>query len=327
MARCGCSGNTCSCKIIAGGGGIIIGGAGTLGNPYTITGTPAVLAAIDTASIDLTLVGDGTTSSPFVLTAALIPLATTDLTNWAAVAPTAGQVPTWNAGTGKWTPGPAATATPGAIFIGNGLIGDGSSGSPLNLRPLSGGRLRTLTGGSDLTLETYARLNLGFATEAARDTFLSTNSIAAASGMVFYIAGINAMTVYDGTAWQPIYTNVGKSWQFDRPGSIDLYSAANTGLVSGTITSARAGRYLMHSQADLGSYGGATLSNAMQLVNGATVIDSWQADTNGWWAMCTSSTVYTHAGGTMNLVLRSSPSGGNQVRAAGTRIIAIFLGP
>lgn len=133
MPRCGCAGSTCSCLITA-GPGVQITGSGQASNPYVITASAASIAGTltvqDTDSVDLSLAGEGTIAEPYVLTAD-VELALDDLTDVTAAAPTTGYVLAFD-GT-SWVPVPPQTAEPGAIVVGPGLTGDGSSGSALTV--------------------------------------------------------------------------------------------------------------------------------------------------------------------------------------------------
>lgn len=79
MAKCGCAGSTCACKV-AGSGGISVTGTGTAQDPYVIglgeIDIDGFVEVDDTPTVALTLVGDGTSSDPLVLTANVTPGAT-----------------------------------------------------------------------------------------------------------------------------------------------------------------------------------------------------------------------------------------------------------
>ena len=70
MARnkCGCQGDSCSCKIVA-GRGTRIQGSGNLNNPYVIDSYPMALIVQDSSTVDLTLDGTGTEGDPWVVSA------------------------------------------------------------------------------------------------------------------------------------------------------------------------------------------------------------------------------------------------------------------
>jgi urease alpha subunit len=83
MAKCGCSGSTCGCKI-QGSGGVTVTGIGTATDPYVLTlgavDIGAMLVVNDSTSIDFTMTGDGTALDPLVLTGVVNPGATATAT-------------------------------------------------------------------------------------------------------------------------------------------------------------------------------------------------------------------------------------------------------
>lgn len=128
MARCGCTGQSCSC-LVQGSGAITVTGSGSALNPYVISGG-AAFGVLDSSTIDLTLSGDGSGASPYTLRAdATITLGELEGVN---VTGSTGYVLA-KQGDGTFALVPPATAAPGAINVGNGLDGDGTSGDPLNL--------------------------------------------------------------------------------------------------------------------------------------------------------------------------------------------------
>lgn len=137
MARCGCAGTNCSC-LIQGGSGVTVEGAGTETNPYVISSTGGggggggFLTVTDTQTVDLNLTGSGSEETPYRLTANAT-VAMENLVDYSGADPTNGQVLAWNGN--AWQPVPATTAPPGAIAVGTGLLGDGSSGDPVRLDP------------------------------------------------------------------------------------------------------------------------------------------------------------------------------------------------
>lgn len=77
MARCNCSGTTCSCKIV-GGYKTTVTGTGTSADPYVIardtsndTIAPQV-SFVDTTTVDFTILGAGTTADPLLVRAAVV---------------------------------------------------------------------------------------------------------------------------------------------------------------------------------------------------------------------------------------------------------------
>jgi hypothetical protein len=150
---CGCDSKMgCTCAL-QGGQGIVVSGSGSSGDPFIIDSTieqvgvadtasldltktggivsgkvslAPLLGIADTASIDLTLAGSGVEASPYVLSGAVKGVDFTGAT---------GSVLTKKPD-GTWGPGPATQAPAGAVVSANGIVGDGSGGSPvrLNLR-------------------------------------------------------------------------------------------------------------------------------------------------------------------------------------------------
>ena len=96
--RCGCS-DTCTCLILA-GAGITVEGIGTVERPYEIgseTGDlSTVLSFTDSATIDFTTLGVGTSLDPYEVSAAAT-IAMTDLTDLGVgQVPANGEVPVWH---------------------------------------------------------------------------------------------------------------------------------------------------------------------------------------------------------------------------------------
>jgi hypothetical protein len=136
MARCGCSGASCSCFII-GGGGVTVTGAGSATNQYLITSDVEV-GVVDTATINMTKTGDGSPANPWLFQAdATIEL--DELIDVDTAGATAGMVLAKQSD-GSYKFVPATTAPAGSLSIGDGLQGDASAGNKLRLllAPASG---------------------------------------------------------------------------------------------------------------------------------------------------------------------------------------------
>jgi|SRR5262245_4583981 len=86
---------------------------------------PGVLTFVDTPEVDFTLTGAGTAVDPMLVSATL-PLVDLEMTA------NVGDVLTRGVD-GVYRPGPPSTAPVGAISVGTGLNGDGSSGNPLRI--------------------------------------------------------------------------------------------------------------------------------------------------------------------------------------------------
>lgn len=130
MPRCDCSGGQCSCVVLA-GSGTTVTGAGSSSNPYIISADPAIparLRVVDTATVDLSAVGNGTEDDPLVLSAnATVSL--DDLTNVTAPNPASGDTISWNGQ--EWVTGPPPVVPAGAVNVGPGLVGNGSVETPV----------------------------------------------------------------------------------------------------------------------------------------------------------------------------------------------------
>lgn len=128
----GCCGGGVATKINA-GSKVTVTGTGTAQDPFVI-GADVGLAVTDNTTFDLTLSGSGTVAAPWNLSVAFASTAKLDdLPDVNAAAPTNAQVLGWDSATSKWTARAPTTAASGSITHGNGLTGDGSGGSPLNL--------------------------------------------------------------------------------------------------------------------------------------------------------------------------------------------------
>lgn len=190
MARCGCAGTTCSCKII-GEGGIVVTGAGTITNPYRITGG-VEMSVQDTGTIDLTLLGDGSTTNPYVLTANLT-AGLDDLLDVETSGGTAGDVLALQSD-GTYSLVPPSTAAVGAISTGLSIEGDGSSGDPLDVRLDSLSGLEIAAGG--VRIEPYT---------VASEGVLDTTYGALPPGSIVSMADGTAQWVKSSAGWVQTY--------------------------------------------------------------------------------------------------------------------------
>jgi len=131
MARCNCSGSTCSCKLQE-GNGIAISGSGSQTDPYVIDATGDIegtVQFISTPTVEFAVTGSGTTVAPFQVAANAV----VNMDELADVndptGPAEGEVPVWT--TDHWEFKTPAAAPPGAINVGGGITGDGSAGAPI----------------------------------------------------------------------------------------------------------------------------------------------------------------------------------------------------
>jgi hypothetical protein len=131
MARCSCGGSTCSC-VIQGGNGITVDGSGSSSSPYVIEATgefEGSIIAVPTDTLLLTTSGEGTTASPLIISGR-VSMVMTDLEDvFDNVGPQEGEVPVWT--TDHWEFKTPASAPPGVVNRGAGIIGDGSAANPL----------------------------------------------------------------------------------------------------------------------------------------------------------------------------------------------------
>lgn len=130
MARCGCSGTSCACSVIADpDSAITVTGSGSGASPYVIGGG-GVVTVDDSDTIDFTVTGTGSTGSPYLITGDFIG-DMEDIANFDPTGGAAGDVVAFD-GTG-YVLNPPSTATPGAIVTDTTLEGDGSGGDPLGI--------------------------------------------------------------------------------------------------------------------------------------------------------------------------------------------------
>lgn len=129
MACCG-SGDI---ALIIAGPGIIVEGTGQVGNPYVVAleSGQVSLTVADTDTVDMSIIGDGTQDSPFVLSAnATISMSTlTDVDP--SNPPESGDVPIFDGS--LWVFGPPPSTPPGAVNVGPGIEGDGSFPDPIRI--------------------------------------------------------------------------------------------------------------------------------------------------------------------------------------------------
>lgn len=123
--------------MIRGVGGVDVTGSGSVNSPYLIS-SALNLTVMDSATIDLAMTGDGSATEPYVLSAN----ATMDLDALTDVS-TAGGATGYvlaQQSDGTFALAPPSTAPVGAITVGDGIDGDGSSGDPLTIQlaPSSG---------------------------------------------------------------------------------------------------------------------------------------------------------------------------------------------
>lgn len=129
MACCG-SGDT---ALIIAGQGIVVEGTGQVGSPYIVAleSGQVALTVADTETIDMSITGDGTADSPFIISGnASISMRQLSDVDGSDV-PVLGDVPVFD-GT-QWSFAPPPTTPPGAVNVGPGIAGDGSLPDPITI--------------------------------------------------------------------------------------------------------------------------------------------------------------------------------------------------
>jgi hypothetical protein len=119
-----------------------------------VTSFAASFQALDTPTVDMTLVGAGTLADPFVLsaTSAIGMQQLSDVDDPAG--PGLGEVPVWNGVAFEFAAPP--TVAPGAVNAGAGLDGDGSFGDPLKVAVSDA--VSTTTSGLGIYVDTNGQL-------------------------------------------------------------------------------------------------------------------------------------------------------------------------
>lgn len=158
--NCGCASASCTCLLVSSDGSIEINGAGSTANPYDLSAANISLEnrfqIQDTQTVDLTLTGNGSAASPFVLSAtATIELG--ELTNVDASGGATGDVVAQQPD-GSFGLNPPSTAPVGVIMSDDSIDGDGSASDPLSVHDYD--RIAWLAGADNLPNEGNLRLGL-----------------------------------------------------------------------------------------------------------------------------------------------------------------------
>lgn len=162
-----CCGGGCSCKV-EGGNNVFVEGIGSSNDPFVIS-TDVALEGFDTDAFDVSISGNGTLASPWVVSVNYGPGAQlTDLPDVNAVSPTNAHVLGWDAATSKWTPRAPTTAASGSVQHDTSLSGDGSGGSPLQVAEATDGGLTTSGSGVGLNDATKNQLVRKFSNSTTR---------------------------------------------------------------------------------------------------------------------------------------------------------------
>ncbi len=198
MPRC-CGGASCSC-VIEEGSHIQIGGSGSPGDPFVISGDVGLTVA-DNTVFDLALTGVGTVAAPWQLS---INYASTsklnDLPDVNAPAPTNAQVLGWDQATGQWTARAPTTAAAGTITHDTSLAGDGSAGAALQVNEDPARMLATTASGlglSDTGMNSIVRRYADSTARAAATPAPVNNSLS------MLASNPGQIDFWNGTAWGP----------------------------------------------------------------------------------------------------------------------------
>lgn len=149
MARCGCSSTSCSCLIVAGTGGVSVSGSGASDNPFVING--GHFAVSDSATVDLTLTGDGSALTPYQISGT-VNMALDQLTDVNAASPVAGYLLTYQTSPAPgWYAAVATSGIPGATLHDGSLSGDGSASNVLKVKIDPAGGITTTGSGLFVT--------------------------------------------------------------------------------------------------------------------------------------------------------------------------------
>jgi hypothetical protein len=199
MPRC-CGGASCSCVIQGDESHIHVAGTGSPEDPFVILGDIDVTVA-DTPVINMTLTGNGTTTTPWVISATFAASASlNDLPDVTSAAATNGQVLGWDQSLGQWTPRAPTTAAAGTVTHDTSLAGDGSAGAALQVNEDPARMLGTTGAGLGLSDTGMNAVVRKFADATARGSAAPAPVLNALS-MVATVPG--QIDYWTGSAWSP----------------------------------------------------------------------------------------------------------------------------
>jgi hypothetical protein len=233
----------------------MVTGSGTSQDPYVIQSDVA-LGVVDTEQFDLGLSGEGTLSSPWLLSVSYAPShELTDLPDVLAPSPSNGQVLAWSDAEEKWVPAPPAVAAAGGVLTDTSLTGDGSAGATLKVKP-DGTKYVTVrstgVGLSDAGINALVRV---FPDEGTR---LGATPAPTAGTLSMVLTQPGQVDYFDGTDWQPLSNGI----QVDATDEfLALSGSYNGGLVTSMVrqviaTTDSNGQFDVLSSLDLGTYAG-----------------------------------------------------------------------
>jgi hypothetical protein len=200
IPRC-CGGASCSCSIQA-GPHITILGTGGPEDPFVISGD-VDLEVTDTGTVDLTLSGAGTEAAPWSLSGRFSTSSKLNDLGDVSVSPSNGEVLAWNTSLGEWRAVAPTTAEAGSVSTDGSLTGDGSAGSPLQVREDSARLLATAPGGlglSDAGINSTIRHFVDDTTRAAANPSPGLNTMSTLD------SNPGELDYWTGSGWSPAGT-------------------------------------------------------------------------------------------------------------------------
>lgn len=200
MPRC-CGGASCACSVQA-GPHIVIDGTGAPADPFIVTGDVG-LVVTDTPTVDLTLGGSGTEDIPWSLSGKFATTSKLNDLGDVNVAPSNGQVLAWNQSLGEWRAVAPTTAASGSVTTDGSLSGDGSAGSPLQVREDPARLLATAAGGLGLSDSGINATVRHFADSASRST---ASPAPALNTMSTLDTNPGELDYWTGSGWAPAGT-------------------------------------------------------------------------------------------------------------------------
>lgn len=210
-----------------------------------------------TEQFDFIITGEGTLDSPWLLTVDYAASAGLDgLPDVDVPAPLNGQVLSWDEAAQQWVAAPPTTAAAGGSLTGNGIEGDGSAATPLEVTDDNANYITVRTTGVGLTDEGINRLVRVFADAGTR---AAATPVPTAGTLSILLNNPGRVDYFDGTDWFPIDNGIRLDVQ---PGALMELSGPYTGgLVIQRIqqiaqTTDTAGDFPLLSAVDLTGYAG-----------------------------------------------------------------------
>lgn len=201
MARC-CGCNSCGCKV-QGGVGVSVAGTGSASDPFVISANMNI-TPVDNSTFNVILGGAGTLADPYELEVRFQPTSSiSDLGDVDTTGASAGQVLGWDGA--QWEPVAATTAPTGAVTHDTSLDGDGSGAAPLQVREDPDRLLTTVATGLGLSDEGMNSVVRHYTDTADRAVATPAPALNAISTLD---TNPGEMDYWTGTEWLPITGSV-----------------------------------------------------------------------------------------------------------------------